>query len=91
MGSSQTRARTRVPFIGRRILNHYATREVPHLAFIYRIKMSPEVGLRLSKQLRDEKSYSYSTTMMRFRVVLLRKSSQGGKWTDVDPRVQASS
>ena len=29
MGSSQTRARTRVPCIGRRILNHCATREAP--------------------------------------------------------------
>ena len=29
MGSSRTRARTRVPCIGRRILNHCATREVP--------------------------------------------------------------
>ena len=27
VGSSQTRARTRVPFIGRQILNHSATRE----------------------------------------------------------------
>ena len=29
MGSSRTRARTRVPCIGRRILNHCATREAP--------------------------------------------------------------
>ena len=29
MGSSRTRARIRVPCIGRRILNHCATREVP--------------------------------------------------------------
>ena len=29
--SSQTRARTRVPFIGRQILNHCITREVPRL------------------------------------------------------------
>ena len=29
MGPSRTRARTRVPCIGRRILNHCATREVP--------------------------------------------------------------
>ena len=31
MGSSRTRARTRVPCIGRRILNRCATREVPIL------------------------------------------------------------
>ena len=29
VGSSQTRARTRVPCIGRQILNHWATREAP--------------------------------------------------------------
>ena len=34
VGSSQTRARTRVPFIGRQILNHCATRETP-LSFIF--------------------------------------------------------
>ena len=33
MGSSQTRAQTRVPCIGRGVLNHYATREVPHVLF----------------------------------------------------------
>ena len=34
MGSSWTRARTRVPCIGRRILNHCATREVPSLKLL---------------------------------------------------------
>ena len=33
VGSSQTRARTRVPCIGRQILNHCATREVPRSVF----------------------------------------------------------
>ena len=33
VGSSQTRARTRVPRIGRQILNHCATREAPLVAF----------------------------------------------------------
>ena len=33
VGSSQTRARTRVPCIGRQILNHCATREAPSLLF----------------------------------------------------------
>ena len=33
VGSSQTRARTRVPCIGRQILNHCATREAPLLIF----------------------------------------------------------
>ena len=34
VGSSQTRARTRVPCIGRRILNHCATREAPVCLFL---------------------------------------------------------
>ena len=33
VGSSQTRARTRVPCIGRQILNHCATREAPIYVF----------------------------------------------------------
>ena len=33
VGSSQTRARTRVPCIGRQILNHCATREAPQSCF----------------------------------------------------------
>ena len=33
VGSSQTRAQTRVPYIGRRILNHCATRAVPATGF----------------------------------------------------------
>ena len=33
VGSSWTRARTRVPCIGRQILNHCATREVPYMCF----------------------------------------------------------
>ena len=36
VGSSQTRARTCVPCIGRRILNHCATREAPCLVFLLR-------------------------------------------------------
>ena len=35
VGSSWTRARTRVPCIGRRILNHCATREDPSLPIFY--------------------------------------------------------
>ena len=34
VGSSQTRARTCVPYVGRWILNHCATREVPIMAFV---------------------------------------------------------
>ena len=35
VGSSQTRARTRVPCIGRQILNHCATREAPYVWFCF--------------------------------------------------------
>ncbi|KAJ8790258.1 hypothetical protein J1605_021335 [Eschrichtius robustus] len=42
VGSSRTRARTSVPCISRRILNHYATREVPVTAFEYGLQcLSP--------------------------------------------------
>ena len=34
VGSSQTRARTRVPCIGRQILNHCATREAHSIKFL---------------------------------------------------------
>ena len=38
VGSSRTRARTRVPCIGKRILNHCTTREVPlHLIFMFMV------------------------------------------------------
>ena len=47
VGSSQTRARTRVPCIGRWILNHCATREVPRkclflemYTYVYKGKMT---------------------------------------------------
>ena len=35
VGSSRTRARTHVPCIGRQILNHCATREVPPTLFTF--------------------------------------------------------
>ena len=43
VGSSQTRARTCVPCIGRQILNHCATREAPQMAFVTELeqKMTP--------------------------------------------------
>ena len=39
VGSSQTRARTPVPCIGRQILNHCATREAPH-HFFFRVEQT---------------------------------------------------
>ena len=43
VGSSQTRDRTRVPCIGRRVLNHCATREVPpiFLGFAFMLYQPP--------------------------------------------------
>ena len=38
VGSSRTRARTRVPCIDRRILNHCATREVPIFSFLRNLR-----------------------------------------------------
>ena len=43
VGSSRTRARTRVPCIGRWILNHCATREVPRMIFLREYISSPTV------------------------------------------------
>ena len=40
VGSSQTRARTRVPCISRQILNHCATREAPSVNFLYSITLN---------------------------------------------------
>ena len=47
VGSSQTRAQTRVPCIGRRILNHCATREVPILCIVVCICQSQSPSLSL--------------------------------------------
>ena len=56
VGSSQTRARTRVPCIGRRILNHCATREAPfcyfwiqlHYGSLSKVKLVLKEELRLN-------------------------------------------
>ena len=42
VGSSRTRAQTRVPCIGRRILNHCATREAPINVLIKRCHRDPQ-------------------------------------------------
>ena len=44
VGSSQTRARTHVPCIGRQILNHCATREALEV-FLYNLGTSPLSGI----------------------------------------------
>ena len=45
VGSSPTRDRSRVPCIGRQILNHCATREVPQTGFKNLLKMLKMFGL----------------------------------------------
>ena len=66
VGSSWTRARTCVPCIGRRILNHCATREVPAPAFLKERKVItcplslPFVGFKL-RQVPFDKSGPFST------------------------------
>ena len=44
VGSSQTRARTRVPCIGRQILNHCTTREAPKQVFCCPFSAIPSPG-----------------------------------------------
>ena len=50
VGSSQTRARTRVPCIGRQILNPCATREAPRRTFAFLISLTAVQGPLLSCQ-----------------------------------------
>ena len=52
VGSSQTRARTRVPCIGRRILNHCTTREAPaaFLTSVWRPYLSTSILLPFPQQ-----------------------------------------
>ena len=45
VGSSRTRARTRVPCIRRRILNHCATREAPKVGLLYVLLVDPHSKL----------------------------------------------
>ena len=51
VGSSQTRARTRVPRIGRRTLNHCATREAP---IFFLMVLGWRTGLPLFKKVTTE-------------------------------------
>ena len=57
VGSSQTRARTRVPCIGRQILNHCATREAPGDLFFKKRKSSAFEIMTLS----EKKTMSHSS------------------------------
>ena len=50
VGSSQTRARTRVPCIGRQILNHCTTREAPYVNFFKRTVMALQKSPLCSSQ-----------------------------------------
>ena len=51
VGSSPTRARTRVPCIGRRILNHCATREAPQTQFFIWLIIGIVINLHVGNSL----------------------------------------
>ena len=54
VGSSQTRAGTRVPCIGRQILNHCATREAPEKIFEEIIVENfPNMGKEIATQVQE--------------------------------------
>ena len=60
VGSCRTRTRTRFPCIGRRILNHCATREVPVGSFeasFLHIQMSPERSIKTHSPFTQLSSY----------------------------------
>ena len=63
VGSSRTRARTRVPCIGRWILNHCATREVPNEHFngccLYVLLLSSQLDPCLPKDSRDRLCFQW--------------------------------
>ena len=62
VGSSPTRARTRVPYIGRRILNHCATRGVPDNCFLNLgnclPRSSPDMSARAGERCRAGSEFS---------------------------------
>ena len=63
VGSSQTRARTRVPCIGRQTLNHCATREALHFPFLHKVSKIRHVF------------YIYSTAQFRLATLQVLHSS----------------
>ena len=68
VGSSRTRERTRVPCIGRQILNHCTTREVPSVQFLYssRYSCSSWLSLSLSLSVLEHLPLSYCTILHGF-------------------------
>ena len=51
VGSSQTRARTRVPCIGRQILNHCDTREAPYTVLLMNVFWNDKLMVSISKRM----------------------------------------
>ena len=72
MGSSQTRARTRVPCIGRQILNHCATREA--LAYFSTLSEQKNVTCCISKKKKDVPAIRPSATAAASLGILAAKS-----------------
>ena len=94
-GSSWTRARTHVPYIGRGILNHCATREARDfsiLGFIYRFILFiylftylflAALGLRCGAQASHRGGFSHCGAQSlgaRASVVVARRLSSCGAW-----------
>ncbi|XP_069900598.1 AP-2 complex subunit beta-like [Globicephala melas] len=76
VGSSQTRAQTRVPCIGRRTLNHCATRETLALHFNY-VKLQPHICERVTPWLSHANSavvLSAVKVLMKFLELLPKDS-----------------
>ena len=91
MGSSRTRARTRVPCIGRQILNHCSTREVREVAFDQHLTRAknPSCGLTritvvvLTAVTSD--SFSFLPTEKFFRLFLRSHAGAGSFDQVADP------
>ena len=86
VGSSQTRARTRVPCIGRQILNHCATREALYLI----LKTKIEVLIRKVENLAVRKEKSWRTYVPA-KHLLLGLSLNQGMWLSglrIEPELQ---
>ena len=76
MGSSRTRARTRVPCIGRQILNHCTTREAQNHTFLKKVK-SVVTFLELEvNYLTLKMFYVYRKLSLRSNCSILGKSNQ---------------
>ena len=75
VGSSQTRARTRVPCIGRQTLNHCATREAPKLSYFRFLGIRGGGGSRVGNREREREYIQAGFGVLHSFVGLLLKGS----------------